>query len=206
MKNFYKGREKFFEGFKEGIFLLKSDDDDNDDDDDNKSEQQQASKKPTKDDANAFREGINKKETDMNKELFKKHFNFERPSDMLKYLYETNDREENNKLVSVINSGLKILKKEIKETPKEESEIEKPDKIVNIVKEILKFNKQKQEGRCLKILTPRQTLSRLPVSLAQLIAGNNSEKLKNEIRQLLYSLYRSKNMSKQVYNNLITYI
>ena len=46
-------------------------------------------------------------------------------------------------------------------------------------------------------------LSRLPISLAQLQAGNNSEKLKNEIRQLLYSLYRSKNMTKQVYNNLI---
>ena len=46
-------------------------------------------------------------------------------------------------------------------------------------------------------------LSRLPISLAQLQAGNNSEKLKNEIRQLLYSLYRSKNMTKQVHNNLI---
>ena len=46
-------------------------------------------------------------------------------------------------------------------------------------------------------------LSRLPISLAQLQAGNNSKKLKNEIRQLLYSLYRSKNMTKQVYNNLI---
>ena len=49
-------------------------------------------------------------------------------------------------------------------------------------------------------------LSRLPISLAQLKAGNNSEKPKNEIRKLLYSLYRSKNMTKQVYNNLIKYI
>ena len=49
-------------------------------------------------------------------------------------------------------------------------------------------------------------LSRLPISLAQLEAGNNSEKLKTEIRQLLYSLYRSKYMTKQVYNNLIEYI
>ena len=49
-------------------------------------------------------------------------------------------------------------------------------------------------------------LSRLPISLAQLKAGNNSEKLKNEIRQLLYSRYRSQNMSKQVYKNLIKYI
>ena len=46
-------------------------------------------------------------------------------------------------------------------------------------------------------------LSRLPISLAQLQAGNNSEKLKNEIRQLLHYLYCSKNMTKQAYNNLI---
>ena len=49
-------------------------------------------------------------------------------------------------------------------------------------------------------------LSRLPISLAEVQAGNNSQKLKNEIRQLLYSLYCSKNMTKQVYNNLIKYI
>ena len=71
---------------------------------------------------------------------------------------------------------------------------------------ILKFNKQNQEGKSLKILTPSQMFSRLPITLAQLKAGNNSEKLKNEIRQLLYSLYRSKNMTKQVYNNLINYV
>ena len=46
-------------------------------------------------------------------------------------------------------------------------------------------------------------LSRLPISLAEVQAGNNSQKLKNEIRQLLYSLYCSKNMTKQMYNNLI---
>ena len=49
-------------------------------------------------------------------------------------------------------------------------------------------------------------LSRLPITLAQLKAGNNSEKLKIEIRQLLYSLYRSKNVTNQVSNNLIKYI
>ena len=49
-------------------------------------------------------------------------------------------------------------------------------------------------------------LSRLPMTLAQLKAGNKSEKLENEIRKLLYSLYRSKNMPKQAYNNLISYI
>ena len=80
---------------------------------------------------------------------------------------------------------------------------EKPNKIVKIVEEILKFNKQQQLGTGLKILTPNQMLSRLQITLAQLEAENNSEKLKNEIRQLLYSLYRSKNMGKEVYNNLI---
>ena len=48
--------------------------------------------------------------------------------------------------------------------------------------------------------------NRLPITLAQLNAGNNSEKLKNEIRQLLYSLYRSKKLTKNVYNNLINAI
>ena len=81
-----------------------------------------------------------------------------------------------------------------------------PDKILKIVEKIFKFNKQNQEGQGLKILTPSQMFSRLPITLAQLKAGNNSEKLKNEIRQLLYSLYHSKNMTKQVCNNLIKYI
>ena len=103
----------------------------------------------------------------------------------------------------MINSGFKDLKEEIKKIPEEERKIEKPDKIVKIVDEILRFNKGKQEGQGIKILTPSQMLSRLPISLAHLEAGNNSEELKNETRQLLYSLYRSKNIAKQVYNNLI---
>ena len=75
-----------------------------------------------------------------------------------------------------------------------------------MLKKILKYNKQNQQGQGIKILTPNQMFSRLPVTLAQLKAGNNSEKLKNEIRKLLYSLYRSKSMTKQVYNNVINYI
>ena len=131
------------------------------------------------------------------------HFNFQNPGDMLKNLYQINDKEKKNRLVNVINSGLKDLKEEIKEMSEEEIKIEKPDKIIKIVEEIFRFNKQKQEGKGIKILTPNQMLSRLPISLVQLKAGNNSEKLKNEIRQLSYSFYRSKDMTKQVYNNLI---
>ena len=55
----------------------------------------------------------------------------------------------------------------------------------------------------LKILTNKQVLNRLPILLAQIQAGNNSTKLKNEARQILYSLYRSKELTKTVYNNLI---
>ena len=77
---------------------------------------------------------------------------------------------------------------------------------MKIVQEILDFNKQNQMEKGLKILTPNQMLSRLPISLAQLNAGNNSEKLKNEIRQLLYSLYRSKKLTKQLYKSLVDII
>ena len=91
--------------------------------------------------------------------------------------------------MNVIISGLKDLKEEIEEMPEEERKIEKPDKIIKIVEEILKFNKQKQEGQDIKILMPGQMLCRLPISLAQLEAGNNSEELKSEIKQLLNSLY-----------------
>ena len=58
-------------------------------------------------------------------------------------------------------------------------------------------------GSGLKILTKKQILNRLPILLVQIQAGNNSIKLKNEIRQILYSLYRSKVLTKTVYNNLI---
>ena len=60
-----------------------------------------------------------------------------------------------------------------------------------------------KKGEALKILNNKQMLNRLPVLLAQIEAGNNSIKLKNELRQILYSLYRSKVLNKTVYNNLI---
>ena len=106
-------------------------------------------------------------QTHMNNELFQKYFKYSKPVDMAKKLLNIKDKDENNDLVNVIKSGLKDLKEEIKEMSKEERETEKPDKIVESVEEILKFN-EKQEGKGLKILTPNQMLSRLPISLAQL--------------------------------------
>ena len=83
--------------------------------------------------------------------------------------------------------------------------IEENGKIIDIVERILELNSENQLGKGLKILTPNQMLSRLPITLAQLNAGNNSEKLKNEIRQLFYSLYRSKKLTKK-YKSLIDII
>ena len=68
------------------------------------------------------------------------------------------------------------------------------------------IHKSKQNetiGTGLKILTPKQMLQRLPIALAQVKAGNNSESLLNEIRQIVYSLYQSKQITKKVCNNII---
>ena len=65
---------------------------------------------------------------------------------------------------------------------------------------------KEQEGTGLKILTPNQMLKRLPIALAQVKAGNNSEILLNEIRQIVYSLYRSKEITKKVYNKIMNSI
>ena len=63
-----------------------------------------------------------------------------------------------------------------------------------------------EEGEGLKILTPSQMLKRLPIALAQIKAGNNSENLLNEIRQIVYYLYRSRKITKMLYNNIINSI
>ena len=75
---------------------------------------------------------------------------------------------------------------------------------MKILKDILDFNKKnsKTAGFGITNADTKPNFSRLPISLAQLKAGNNSEKLKNEIRQLLYSLYRSKKLTKNVCKSL----
>ena len=99
--------------------------------------------------------------------------------------------EKNKNMVESINKKLNKMKKIIKNVPKDKvSRVEENEKIIDIVERILELNSEKKQGSGLKILTPNQMLSRLPITLAQLKVGNNSEKLKNKIRQLLYSLYR----------------
>ena len=67
----------------------------------------------------------------------------------------------------------------------------------------LKENLKQLKRQGLKYLTPKQILQRLPIALALVKAGNNSEDLLNEIRQIAYSLYQSKEITKKVYNNII---
>ena len=82
------------------------------------------------------------------------------------------------------------------------------DRRKSVIEAISKLgDKEEQEiGKGLKIMTPRQIITRLPILLAQKQVGNNSQKLNNEIRKIFYSLYRSKNLSKTIYNHLISSI
>ena len=78
------------------------------------------------------------------------------------------------------------------------------DKYSSMVSEAKnKAKNQTTKGKGLKILTPKQLLQRLSIALAQVKAGNNSENLLNEIRQIVSSLYQSKEITKKVYNNII---
>ena len=125
---------------------------------------------------------------------------------MFKKLKNTSD-ENNESLVESINKKLTKLKNIVRNVPRDEvSKVEENEKIIDIVERNLALNKEKHSEKGLKILTPDQMLSRLAITLAQLKAANNSEKLENEIRQLLYSLYRSKQLAKQLYKSLINII
>ena len=108
-------------------------------------EEQEEEQKETITDANEINKSVNKQETDINTELFKKHFKFQRPSDMLKSLHKANTNQ-NNELVSIIDSGLKDLKGEIKKMSEEERKIEKPYNIVKIVEEILNLINNNKKG------------------------------------------------------------
>ena len=85
------------------------------------------------------------------------------------------------------------------------------EEVINFFREYIEMlsdanydaRKNETEEKGLKILTPKQRFQRLPIALAQVKAGNNSESLLNEIRQIVYSLYQSKQITKKVYNNII---
>ena len=145
------------------------------------------------------------KEQSINNELFKTYFtDYQSPSIMYKKLREPENTEINKTGADLIKKVLNKLKRIIGNTPKDDAaKTDENEKIIDVVERILELNNKIQSGQELKILTTSQMLSRLPIFLSQLKAGINSGKLKNEIRQLLYSLYRSQELSKTIYNNLI---
>ena len=148
---------------------------------------------------------IAKKEKLINNNFFKENFECSSPSNMYKNLNTTADIEENKIKVNKIKNNLADLVMKIKNNPTNNTKkIRNRNNMVEIVKLILKCNQPEQRSG-LKILTLNQMLSRLPISLAQLKAGNNSEKLKNEIQQILY-LCRSKKVTKNVYKSLVDII
>ena len=108
--------------------------------------------------------------------------------------------EENNEgNLGIFEEKLDIEKQESDEQPDTTDTTNMPE----LESEESAEKNKKQRGVGLKILTPDQMLSRLPITLAQLKAGNNSQKLINQTRQLLCSLHRSKKLTKTIYNNLI---
>ena len=135
-----------------------------------------------------------------------------------KYKEDPKKRQMYNNLITRLNVGLEMLENDIKNMSGDKVENKKFCYLKALVRKIVDANQklddmpplesekdaaQRQQGQGLKILTPKQMNSRLPILLAQLKAGNNSQKLKNEIRHLLYSLYRSKNLSKTIYTSLM---
>ena len=133
-------------------------------------------------------------------------FSRSRSGSIAKKLKNSKNNEERNKIQVVrMNSGLTDWKEEIEDVSEQEKEKENPNGIVDFVEMILEFNLKQQE-QALKISTSNQMLCSLPISLAQLKAGYNSEKLKNETGHILDSLYRSKILTKNIYKSLIDII
>ena len=125
---------------------------------------------------------------------------------MCKKLSETKGAK-NEVRVDSIKKVLSKSQRIIDYAPKDDVfKIEENEKIIDIVERILYFNQLNQSGQGLKILTPSQMLGRLLISLAQSNAENNSEKRKNEIKQILYFLHRSKKLTKNIYKSLIDII
>ena len=122
-----------------------------------------------------------------------------------------------------LNIGLERIESDIKNMSEDKVEKKKHlDYLKNLVRAIVDAGQKydmpdleteeeaeagkRQKGQGLKIMTPKQMITRFPILLAQLKARNNSQKIKNEIRQIVYSLYRSKNLSKTIYNSLMNTI
>ena len=109
-------------------------------------------------------------------------------------------------MVDIYNRVRKIFVKPKIVSVDKESDTDTDTGLPELESEESNEQRRNQQGQVLKILTPKQMIIRLLILLGQLKAGNNSEKLKNEIRKIVYSLYRSKILSKTIYINFINTI
>ena len=187
VKILLKAREDVLNSFKSNLFPVMSD------------TTPYATPRETSINEDSFINEIINIEKGISSEIFNECFQYRNPSCLIKDLIKSNQSKNKQIVKQTINSinelRNSIIKKEI---PKNEN----PNKIINIVEKIPEFNNQ-QKGTRLKILTPKQMLQRLPIAPAQVKAGNNSGNLSNEIRQIVYSLYQSKEITKSICNNII---
>ena len=137
--------------------------------------------------------------------LFNKYFSFKKPDEILQdLLYSESESDNLDKLV-LIYKYFDYITGKATQMPSDTNK-SKLVKILDIIKKILGFNEKNQQGQGLNILAPNEMLRKLLITLAQPKAQKNSEKLKNEIRHLFYSLYRSKTLTKNIYKSLIDII
>ena len=118
--------------------------------------------------------------------------------------------------MTLIEAGLEKLKKDMRNMSENKIKNRILDVLANFIEEVLIGDRmndmpsleseeaaaKRQQGQILKIVTPSELITRLSILLSQLKAGNNSQKLKHEIQRIVYSLYRSENVSKPIYNHL----
>ena len=132
-------RQEVIDPFKTGIFPYED------------GFQKEESKEESEDDFKKFIKYIENESKGINYNLYKNYFNFEVPRALAKRLYQTKNKNKNNKLVKGIKNRWSDLKDEVEKISEDEKEIEQPDKILKIVEEILDFNRQ-QQGQGLKML------------------------------------------------------
>ena len=135
------------------------------------------------------------KQTNIDINLFEEVFGYDTPEKILQTLRSLKRGDSDNQEAFLIEDSVVRFGDRVKRMPNG-AEKNKGKKILKIISKIPDFNLNEQKQRRQGLVTPSQMRSRLPISLAQLKAENNSKKLKNDIRQLLYSLCRSKYLEK----------
>ena len=137
-------------------------------------------------------------------EIIRQCFMFDSLDKMYEFLNKDSADKDLN--AAIIDQALLDLELDINKSSKAGRKNKQLKPLANIVEKIFNDATNNQQGQGLKTMTPKQIILRLPILLAQLKAGNNSQKLTNEIRQIVYLLYRSKQLSKIIYNSLMSNI